>query len=735
MSATKLESVCRRIGWSLRAAVVLAAAACQPSHSPGDVDWSRLLAADGQPENWLTSGRDFGKSHFSPLAQINHDNVSRLNVAWEFDTGTTRGLEATPIVIDGVMYASGVAGRVYALDAATGKARWTFEPQVDMRVTRSACCDSVNRGIAVLGGKVYVAALDGELYALDARTGGVLWQQDTLVDHQHAYTSTGAPEVAGGVVVIGNAGGEYDARGYISAYDLGDGRLKWRFFTVPGAPGKPYEHPELALAAKTWDTASRWETGGGGATWDGMVYDPQLDLLYVGTGNANIYPRRVRSPGGGDNLFTCSILAIHPETGRMAWYYQEVPADQWDYDSVQPMILTRLKFAGIDRDVLLHAPKDGFLYVLDRRTGELLAANPFVKVNWAKYVDLHTGRPVENPDAADYADGAKLVSPATVGAHTWPPMAWSPLTGLLYVPTTEGGNIIERNVTEAYQRGSVNVGVNVQFTAYLPKGGAGLSPEKQRLVAEPNADLTMRSYLRALDPLTGKVAWQVPSEGGWWDRAGVLATGGALVFQGTATGHMRAYDARSGRLLRDLDVSSSIMAAPMTYSVGGVQYVAVMAGWGGGGWSLPHPESAAARYGNEGRILAFRLDGHAPPQREPLAPPGPIPAPPAQTAAPAVVSSGAQLFQRNCSHCHVNMTGSAAPDLRRMTPATHALFDKIVLGGLLQPAGMPRWDDVLSEADAQAIHAYLIAAQNAAYQDQQHATSGNPETNAGGRIY
>lgn len=398
------------------------------------------------------------------MDQINRGTVSRLGLAWEFDAGTTRGLEATPIVVDGVMYTSGVAGRVYALDASTGKARWSFEPHVDPRATRVACCDSVNRGVAVWHGRVYVAALDGQLYALDAGTGAVLWQRDTLIDHLHGYSSTGAPEVAGEVVVIGNAGGEYDARGYISAYGLDDGQFKWRFFTVPDAPGKPYEQPELALAAKTWDPASRWETGGGGASWDGMVYNPVLDLLYVGTGNANIYPLAVRSPGGGDNLFTCSILAIHPGTGRLAWHYQEVPGDQWDYDSVQPMVLTRLQIAGVERDVLLHAPKNGFLYVLDRRTGKLLAANPFVKVSWASSVDLESGRPVENPEAADYSSGAKLVYPATVGAHTWTPMAWSPQAGLLYLSATEAGNIIEKSAAETYQRGSVNVGVNVEFT-------------------------------------------------------------------------------------------------------------------------------------------------------------------------------------------------------------------------------------------------------------------------------
>jgi quinohemoprotein ethanol dehydrogenase len=699
-------------------AFLLLCTAAHSAGSAGDIDRARLLQVDRHPEEWLTSGRDFGKGHYSPLTQIDRSSVARLGLAWEYETRTERGLEATPIVVDGMMLTSGVAGRVYALDATTGKALWTFEPKVDMQVARSTCCDIVNRGVAVWKGKVYVAALDGWLYALDAGTGKVLWRQDTFIDRKRGYSSTGAPEIAGDVVVIGNAGSEYDARGYVSAYGIEDGSFKWRFFTVPGPTGQPDENPELVAAAGTWDPHGDRQAGGGGTVWDAMVYDPQLDLLYLGTGNANTYPRKVRSPHGGDNLFACSILAIRPKTGRLAWYYQEVPGDQWDYDATQPMILTRLKVAGVRHDVLIHAAKDGFLYVLDRASGKLLAAHPFVKVNWAKSVDLQTGRPVEDPQEADYGTGPKLIYPATFGGHNWNPMAYSPQSGLLYLAAIEAGNIITAIPQTRYQRGLANSGVDIQYTGLIPEGGAAL-PEEQRRLLHDQPDLSMHAYLRAIEPLTGKLLWQQPLPAGWWDHAGVLASAGGLVFQGTGTGDLRVFDAGSGQLLKDLEVDASIIAAPMSYEIKGVQYIAVMAAWGGGGWFMPHPESAAYRFGNEGRILAFRLDGAVPPHRSPLPPSGPIPQPPALTASAQTLGKGARLFHQMCAHCHANAPGSEAPNLLMMAPEIHSTFKQIVLGGVLVEAGMPRWDDVLSSQDTDAIHAYLISEAHADYQEQR----------------
>ena len=323
----------------------------------GQVDRARLLAADREPGQWLSGGGGWQAMHYSALADLTPANVTRLGFAWAFDTGTRRGLEATPVVVDGVMYASGVAGRVYALDAASGTLRWRFEPEVDLQVTRGSCCDQVNRGVAVWRGRVYVGALDGWLYALDAADGQVLWKADTFVDRSLAYTTTCPPQDAGAPVVIGNGGAEFDARGYFSAYDLDSGALRWRFYTVPGDPARPREHPDLEIAARTWDPNSAWQYGGGGTVWDGMAYDPELDLLYVGVGNTTPYPQWVRSPAGGDNLFTDSLLAINPRTGRLVWYYQQTPGDQWDIGSNAPMILVDREIDGQMRKLLLHAPR------------------------------------------------------------------------------------------------------------------------------------------------------------------------------------------------------------------------------------------------------------------------------------------------------------------------------------------------------------------------------------------
>jgi quinohemoprotein ethanol dehydrogenase len=648
----------------------------------GRIDAKRLLAADKHPGEWLTSGRDFGKGHYSPLAQINKQNVDRLGFAWDYDTHTNRGLEATPIVVDGVMYTSGSTGKAYALNAKTGKEIWSFDPHADLRVNREACCDEVNRGVAVWKGKVYVASFDGKLFALDAASGAVLWQADTIVDKTKGYTSTGAPEVAGKVVVIGNGGSEYDARGYISAYDLDSGKLAWRFFTVPGDPSKPYENPELEAAAKTWDPKSNWNMGGGGTVWGSMAYDPELNLLYFGTGNGTFYDQSKRSPDGGDNLYIASILALNPDTGRMAWYYQQVPGDQWDFDVVQPIILTDLKIGGRTHKVVMQASKPGFFYILDRETGKLLSAEKYVPVTWASHVDMKTGRPVEVAHARDFrysTDGKTLISPSPMGGHNWNPMSYDPKTGLVYIPEIENGQ---------------------------------------------TSIFSGRTFLRAWDPIRSKTIWEAPSAD-WWDHAGVLATAGGLVFQGTGTGQFRAYDADTGKKLKSIEIGTTVIAAPMSYTVDGVQYVAVMAAWGGGGWNFPHLDSAAYQRGNEGRIIAFKLGGGPVPIPAPLPPIQPIPQPPPLTASAETVKQGQTLFAARCASCHANAPHTLSPDLRRMSPETHNAFRQIVLGGVLKNAGMPPWDGILSPADVDAIHAYLISISWNAYKKQKAAAPHN----------
>ena len=694
----------RRLAWSV---VLLALGACQPRPQQQDAQWPAV-------------GGDWRGMHYSPSTSINRDNVARLGFAWEFATGTHRGMEATPLVIDGVLYTSGVAGRVYALDAATGTEKWRFEPVVDMQVTRATCCDQVNRGVAIAQGRVYVAALDGWLYALEAASGKVLWKADTIVDRQRGYSSTGAPVIAGDVVVIGNAGGEFDVRGYVTAYALADGRMRWRFYTVPGDPARPYENAALAAAASSWDPHSAWQYGGGGPVWDGMAYDPRLDLLYIGTGNASTYPQRVRSPAGGDNLYTCSILALSPKTGQLVWHYQETPGDQWDFDANAPMILIDRQIGGVERPLLLHAPKSGVFYVLDRSNGKVVSTGKFATANWTTGVDPESGRPIVDHEAVDYRERARLVFPSVIGAHSWQPMAYSPLTGLVYLPTLEAGNVLyDASAETGYRPSLFNANVGLVLNGFIDVMKADLPAavrreyDSGRLMAA-HADRRMVAYLQAWDPLGQRALWRRES-GDWWDHAGVLATAGGLVVQGNDRGLLQVLDADSGRVLKSIDTGSAIIAAPAMYQVRGVTYIAVLTGAGGGGWAVPHPQSAAYLRGNAGRILAFRLDGGAVPLPPLLPDDAPIPKPPAQKANGAIIARGAKLFGENCAICHPNMTRSASSDLRRMSGEVHARFNDIVLKGLMRESGMPAWGEVLSVADVEALHAYLIDLSQHAY--------------------
>lgn len=700
----------------------------KPAQNPvSSVDTARIAAADSEPGNWFTTGRTFGETRFSPLTQINRETVSRLGFAWEYDTATTRGLEASPVVVDGWMYTSGTWGKVYALNAATGEELWRFDPKVDGQFGHDACCDVVNRGVAVWKGKVYVAALDGRLIALDALTGAVAWQVDTITEHERRYTITGAPRIAGDVVVIGNSGAEFDARGYISAYDTATGDLKWRFYTVPGDPANPPEHPEMVEALKTWDPNSRWDVGGGGTVWDSLVYDPELNILYVGTGNSAPYAIEVRSPSGGDNLYLSSILAINPDTGRLVWHYQTTPGDSWDFTATMNMILTDLEIDGATRKVLMQAPKNGFFYVLDRETGELLSANNYVPVTWATHVDMETGRPVMTENARYFSE-PKVQSPTDAGGHGWQPMAYSPDTGLVYIPAWElywlRLNLMPPDKVDGgytYLKGEINMGV-LNFPAQpavvdayapiLPYDADYLKAIIAAADAPPDTE-----FLRAWDPVKGEVAWQI--EGiEFGDGGGVLATAGGLVFQGHASGLMTVHDAATGEVLRTIDTGTGMMAAPMTYAVDGEQYVAVMAGLGGAGfWAFPKFTAAYSR-GNAGRIIVFRLDGGAVPMPAEI-PVEPFPAPPESNASAEQLARGEVLTLKNCGICHASSGPGLLPDLRRLTLEKHAAFDDILLGGLLRANGMPDFSELLDNEDAADIHAWLIELQGQAYAAEQ----------------
>jgi quinohemoprotein ethanol dehydrogenase len=696
----------------------------------GQIDLVRLQSIEKEPGAWLTTGRDAGKTHYSPLDQINRQTAARLGFAWELKTGTNRGMEATPVVVDGVMYTSGVAGRVYAVDAATGHLLWQFEPPLKLKNVRGACCDLVNRGVAVWKGKVYVGSFEGILYALDARDGTVRWQADTFIDRKRAYSITGEPQIAGKVVVIGNGGAEFDSRGYVSAYDLETGRLAWRFYTVPGDPAKPYESKALEMAAKTWDPHRDFSTGGGGNAWDAIAYDAKTKLVYFGTGNGAPWNSAYRSPSDGDNLFIASIVAVNADTGEYVWHYQETPGDRWDYDATPPIMLTTLKINGGDRDVLMQASKNGFFYVLDRASGQLLAADKFVDANWASHVDLKTGRPAENPDS-DYTKGKPvIVFPSGVGGHNFDPMSLSARTGLVYIPTAHSGAALLPAPPERHLQERSNTGVQIAFATQLlapPETlPAALRPVTAAGYLKKVPSLDMHASLKAWDPVAHKVVWEY-RYASFMDHGGVLSSAGGVVIEGSIDGKLRIFNDETGAVIKEIDTGSPLIAAPMTYALNGVQYVAILAGSGGGGWNVWMPGNVAAIRGNDNRILSFRLDGGPTPVPPQLGPIAPIPEPPAQAGTAADIAAGAALFGRNCGGCHNNADRSAVPDLRRSGFIRDATaFQSVVRGGLLEKLGMPSWDDLLTSSEVEQIRSDLISVTRDAYARQQGGVSSAP---------
>ena len=681
-----------------------------PSPKAGALDAARLARASTESDQWFTPGRDGAGTYYSPLNSINTGNVARLGFAWQYALGTRRGLEATPIVIDGVMYAVGNFGHVYAVDAASGRELWTYDPGVDGQWGRYACCDVVNRGLAVWQGRVYVGALDGYLHALDAASGRRLWKVDTLPARgpKAPYTITGAPVIAGGLIVIGSGGADFaGGRGYVGAYDLETGALRWRFYTVPRDPKDgPQEGAHLVSALKTWDPRHRWDAGSGGTVWDGISYDADLKLVYIGTANGAPYNIKEDGRNGGDDLYAAAIVALHANTGQLAWYYQTTPGDHWDYDSTQKMILADIDLGAGTRKVLMQAAKNGYYYVLDRTSGELLSANNFAFVNWTKGIDPKTGRPIPNP-AAEYAQHATLLFPANSGAHSWQPMSYDPQTRLTYIPVMEWPMVY---MDSANQRAGLIEG---WFTvpAFTPED---YDPKALKSLYGPLPPLAVldrglppaksRGFLRAWDPVHQRLAWEVPTSSDW--DGGVLSTGGGLVFQGDAAGYLNVYAADSGKGMARLHLGTGVLAAPMTYRVAGVQYVALLAGYGNAvNYPLPK-DSAAYTRDNEGRIIALKIDG-GPVPLPPILTEEPFPKPPAHEGPPARVAAGEVLYNRFCGRCHMLGRG-VLPDLRRLTADQHRMFYDIVLHGALAPLGMGRWDDVLSRSDAEAIHAYIV---------------------------
>jgi PQQ-dependent dehydrogenase (methanol/ethanol family) len=668
--------------------VLLAACGGQqapPSHQAANVDGERIEAAASDAANWVTHGRTYAEDRFSPLKRINDRNVGQLGLAWFVDFGSRLGIEATPLVVDGVMYTTGVWNVLYALDAKTGKELWRFDPQPNRAWLRYMCCGPANRGPAVWNGKVFIGTMDGRLIAVDAATGRPVWDVQTT-DRSKPYSITGAPRVVRGKVIIGNGGAEFGVRGYVSAYDAETGKQVWRFYTVPGNPADGFESPAMEMAARTW-RGKWWIAGGGGTAWDAFSYDPALNLLYIGTGNGSPWQRDLRSPGGGDNLFLCSIVAVNADDGTYAWHYQAVPGENWDYNCVQQMTLADVDIGGTTRKVLMQAAKNGFFYVIDRTNGTLLSANPFVPVNWASHYDLVTGRPVEIKKNLYSDTEGKLISPGPFGAHNWHPMSYSPVTRLVYFPAQESSFVYSRMPTYEHQPMRWNLAQNPE--AKMPAGVTEIIPN------------TSRGYLLAWNAATNSEAWRIEHRGPW--NGGVLATAGNLLIQGASDGRFVIYRADNGEKLWEMPIQTGAVAGPISYEVDGEQYIAVAAGWAGsmviiGGGLTPVHQAPA-------RLLAFKLGGTAAlPAPEPL----PALAAPASSASAQTIARGQSLYGQWCRICHGGnvVSSGMTPDLRYMSAETHASFNDIVVRGV-RP-GMPPFADVLSDSDADAIHAFLI---------------------------
>jgi quinohemoprotein ethanol dehydrogenase len=667
-----------------------------PSPKPADITASRLTNADQEPGNWMSYGRTYDETHFSPLNLINDQNVSQLKLAWFYDLDTNRGQEATPLVIDGVMYFTTAWSKVFALDAAIGKLLWSYDPHVPGEWAINACCDVVNRGVAASAGNIIFGTLDGRLIALDASTGKKVWETVTI-PRGSRYTITGAPRVAQGKVIIGNGGGEFGVRGYVSAYDANTGKLIWRYYTVPGDPSKRFETPELAKAAKTW-SGKWWTLGGGGTVWNAIAYDPELDLLYIGTGNGTTWSEKYRSPQGGDNLFTCSIIALRLSTGKYVWHYQQDPSDVWDFDSDEDIVLADLTIDGQQRKVLMQAPKNGFFYVLDRTNGELISAKAFTYVNWATGIDVKTGRPIEAATARYTGTNPPPVVPGPLGAHSWQPMSYSPVTRLAYIPVNDAG--FEYKTAPEFEAKTLaaNYGIDV-VAAGMPQ-----DPNIKKAILD-----TIKGKLLAWDPVHQKQAWAVERPGPW--NGGVLSTAGNLVFEGTAAGNFEAYRATTGEKLWSSAAQTGVMAGPVTYTVKGEQYVAVLAGWGGV-FPLATGEVSfrSGRVRNVSRMLVYKLGGKATLPPAPDAEP-PVLQPPPSTASVQQIKRGEATFQRFCAACHgdVAVSGGVLPDLRySSTLANDQLFSSIVLGGLLRKEGMVSFAKELTAPDVKSIRSYVI---------------------------
>ena len=667
-----------------------------------NVSGKRIIEANLEPENWMSHGRTYDEQRFSPLNQINPENIKDLGIAWHFTTDTNRGHEASPIVIDGVMFISSAWSMVYALDATSGELLWKYDPKVPKEWGHNACCDVVNRGVAVWKGKVIFGTIDGRLIALNAKDGSLIWETLTI-DKSRPYTITGAPRVIKDKVIIGNGGAELGVRGYVSAYSANSGKMLWRFYTVPGNPEEGFENPILEKASETWKGGKWWEIGGGGTVWDSIAYDSELDLLYIGVGNGSPWNRYIRSPGGGDNWFLSSIVALKPDTGKYVWHYQTTPGDTWDYTATQHMILADIIINNEIRKVIMQAPKNGFFYLIDRTNGEFISAENYVSVNWATHVDPITGRPVENPEKNYQNKVVEEVTPGPLGGHNWQPMSFNPQTGLVYIPVQELFFNYGDDPNFVYNKKTWNLGVDIEAT---------IPPKSQEELEELLQ--AIKGHLSAWDPVSQKEIWRASYDWPW--NGGILSTAGNLVFQGTNEGILIAYRADNGEKVWEVDVQNGVGAPPISYSINGEQYIAVMVGYGGA-YPLTAGVPPVHSGGNiNGRLVAFKLGAISKlPEPKSYAD---MPQPPPSQADMSTIAKGEYEFHEHCQFCHGAgaVGGGVVPDLQQMTKETHAAFLGIVLGGAHKEKGMVSFQEVISKEQAEAIHDYLISQANNTYE-------------------
>ena len=663
------------------------------------IDDATLIAQDTAHGDWLTYGRNYKEDRYSELDQINKESIKNLGLAWTLDVSTKRGIQGTPIVVDGILFATGPWSVLWAIDVRKGTIIWEYDPEVPRSLATNFCCGVINRGPSIYKGAIIWGALDGRLISVDAATGSKNWEVQTTPPNS-SYSITGAVRIIDGKAIIGNGGAELTARGFVTAYNAETGKKVWRFYTVPGDPSKGFEHPDLEEAAKTWN-GEWWNNGGGGGTvWDAITYDPDLKTVYIGVGNGTHWNREIRSPGGGDNLYLSSIVALNVADGSYKWHYQTTPGDTWDYTATQPLTMATLEIDGQQREVIMQAPKNGFFYVLDRATGELISGKPYSYQNWTTGEIDETGRPIEKKGAR-YLDGkTHWIMPGSHGAHNWHPQSYSPQTGLVYIPGTirpEAYSYLPNQTANDPNAAAGGVGANISLPSKLYK----------EMVFDTHPDApppgTQVGRLIAWDPILQKEVWGVDHTSHY--NGGILATAGGLVFQGDATGKFSARDASTGDLIWDFDVRAGVIAPPITYLVDGEQYITIPVGWGGG---MGQTSKKTERI-YPGTFYTFKLDGTA-------TAPEKLPAIAHKlsglktSAPPQNIGQGLNLFIQYCIGCHREMGGGGGviPDLTRSSDGIFKNYEAIVLNGLLASEGMPDFGEQLTKEDLADIKSYVL---------------------------